>query len=68
MTKWRFPISHISVLSTDSWKYRVKKIAPNIVHIHGTLVDKKNAIEFFIQIDHMRKQLIQNLLIFTKLG
>ena len=34
---------------------------PNIIHIYGTPVEQKNAIKIFIQIDQIRKQLIQNM-------
>ena len=37
------------------------KEAPNLLHIYGTPVEQKNAIKIFIQIDHIRNQLIQNL-------
>lgn len=37
------------------------KEVPNINYIYGTPVEQKNAIKIFIQIDQVRKQLLQNL-------
>ena len=37
------------------------KEAPNLIHIYGTPIEQKNAIKIFIQIDLMRKELLQNL-------
>ena len=35
------------------------KEAPNLIHIYETTVEQKNATKIFIQINHIRKQLLQ---------